>query len=140
MSAKPKSGDFIGTPCMYSMLLYFDLVAYSSKSLYHHCVELEIESDNGYKNVPIPNNISLLFCSWVRLFVQPGNGTSSSPTIAENAQTDIYFPPWARVHAYMIGIIAGFIMYKCNLKVKMNQVSICREYNFIIKFESVSYS
>ena len=38
-------------------------------------------------------------------------------------ETDIYFVPWARISAYLIGMLAGFFLFKTDRKLKISKVS-----------------
>lgn len=40
-------------------------------------------------------------------------------------ETDIYFVPWCRISAYLIGMLAGFFLFKTNKKLKINKVYAC---------------
>lgn len=38
--------------------------------------------------------------------------------------TKYYFMPWCRIGPYIVGILAGYILYRNDGKIKMNKVTI----------------
>jgi len=40
-------------------------------------------------------------------------------------ETDIYFVPWARISAYLIGMLAGFLLFKTDRKLKISKTIAC---------------
>jgi len=72
--------------------------------------------------------------NYARFFIFPAHLAHAPGPIVQNItpeatfqnkfETDIYHTPWCRMCAYMIGMLAGVLLFKTKLKIKMSSVTV----------------
>jgi peptidoglycan/LPS O-acetylase OafA/YrhL len=72
-----------------------------------------------YHIQPHPLTFNFLMYSFMGRMMQPSRPPM---TLELKYKHDMYFAPWVRMHAYMIGMLTGYILFKTKLKLKINKV------------------